>query len=145
MQKESQFNKSTIITSDWMKDYQEDKLSEILIPGSHDSATYSFKKLQNKTILNFAQCQQYTIYEQLMDGVRFLDIRICKFNNEIWCSHTFLSVSFLNILNDILFFLNNHKKEVVILSVKPDKKSLDCENILKDLKFQKIAIQLVKL
>ncbi len=57
--------------SSWMKGIGDDKLlSEIAIPGTHDSAT------QFVHIPYLAQCQSFSLADQLNAGYRYLDIRL---------------------------------------------------------------------
>ena len=58
-------------TSNWMKDVADDKsLSEIALPGTHDSAT------QYVHLPYLAQCQAISLGDQLNSGYRYLDIRL---------------------------------------------------------------------
>ncbi len=57
--------------AEWMKDVQDDKfLSEIALPGTHDSAT------QYVHLPYLAQCQFLSLEDQLNAGYRYLDIRL---------------------------------------------------------------------
>ena len=59
-------------SENWMKNLPDDLLiSEINLPGSHNSGTNAVQ------LAFFAKCQSRTVYEQLADGIRFLDIRLC--------------------------------------------------------------------
>ena len=61
----------------------------------------------------------YNIYHQLLNGSRCLDIRICKYNNEIWCSHVcFLSIKLSIILQQIEKYINKYDTEIIILRIK---------------------------
>ena len=58
-------------TSNWMKNVSDDKLlSEIALPGTHDSAT------QYVHLPYLAQCQALSLGDQLEGGYRYLDIRL---------------------------------------------------------------------
>ena len=68
--------------SKWMS-YIDDKtpLSDLIIPGSHDCGTYNNTKEWNLfgRLFNFTgRCQDrhFNIYDQLLAGIRYLDIRI---------------------------------------------------------------------
>jgi hypothetical protein len=67
-------------TDTWMGDIDPciryRRLSDILIPGSHDSVTYNLKF---PIAAGFAQTQNQTLEEQLNDGVRAFDIRVSYF------------------------------------------------------------------
>ena len=61
-------------TSDWLASIRDDtKLSTLTLPGTHDSATYNFVK--NYVTKSYAQCQDMTIENQLLSGVRVFDLR----------------------------------------------------------------------
>jgi len=62
--------------SDWMAGIPDTTpIHDIVIPGTHDSATF------NRADGNYDKCQDKTIYEQLTMGIRFLDIRLRWFIN----------------------------------------------------------------
>jgi hypothetical protein len=50
------------------------RLRSLVIPGTHDSNTNTLK---TKILKTFAVCQKFTVYEQLVLGIRYLDIRYC--------------------------------------------------------------------
>lgn len=52
-------------------------LNRVLIPGAHDSNTYSIPKV--KALSVFARCQEKSIYSQLCIGIRFFDLRVGDF------------------------------------------------------------------
>jgi hypothetical protein len=49
-------------------------LRSLVLPGTHDSNTNS---LDTKFLKTFSRCQKLSVFEQLMSGVRYLDIRYC--------------------------------------------------------------------
>ncbi len=63
----------------WMSKVQDDtKFMSLIMPGTHNSAAYELKDfLWN--VKDYTLCQDYEVYDQLMMGVRFLDLRICKY------------------------------------------------------------------
>lgn len=66
----------SVATHDWMRHLDPNlKLSEITIPGTHCSATYNFDDS-----MNHLKHQNYSLLEQLHDGIRFLDM-------ELACTH----------------------------------------------------------
>jgi hypothetical protein len=97
-----------------------------MIIGSHDSTAYKFdysisfwkgfhrwnviKKLANtlpclkKYATNVGRCQSYTIYQQLSMGIRALDIRLTFYKGVFYCSHTFATVKFFDVLEEIRTF-----------------------------------------
>lgn len=68
---------STFPKSCWMQqmlfEIGHKKLSEIFIPGSHDSGTY---KVFNKIASPWTKTQNKTFYEQLNGGIRYFDCRL---------------------------------------------------------------------
>jgi hypothetical protein len=97
-----------------------------MIIGSHDSTAYKFdysisfwkgfhrwnvvKKLANllpcvkKYVTNVGKCQTFTIYQQLSMGIRALDIRLTYSQGVFYCSHTFATVNFFDVLEEIRTF-----------------------------------------
>lgn len=84
---------NTIDTGNWMRDtfwYNGYKsLTTLCVQGTHNSGMYKLYKrpfapvVQEHHILN----QQISIYKQLVEGVRFLDIRPTLINNNVYCGH----------------------------------------------------------
>ena len=51
------------------------KISRLSIPGTHDSGTHF--SIPGKMQAEFSsKCQSWSIYNQLMAGIRFLDMRV---------------------------------------------------------------------
>lgn len=115
-------------TVGWMADLPDDVLlSEINIPGTHDSAT------QYVQLSFFSKCQGKNIYKQLRDGYRYLDIRLgdakqycedafalvhgftnCKEGALPWSKTLYLD----RVLTDCYMFLEEHPSETVVFVVK---------------------------
>lgn len=102
--------------AEWMS-YVDDGmlLSEISIPGTHESATYQ---------MYIGNCQNLTIREQLQDyGVRFLDIRLKFKSGELWVYHEIESAGNLT-LNDVCQecyeFLDRHPTECIVMSIRDE-------------------------
>ncbi len=105
------------ISSEWMK-YVEDntKLTELSIPGSHDSgARHSIADVAGK-------CQDMPIANQLASGVRFLDIRLKLTNNKLVVVHDFVDqdLSFDDVITDLISFIQKYDSETVLISIKED-------------------------
>ncbi|SOD02498.1 hypothetical protein SAMN05216486_10394 [bacterium JGI 053] len=57
----------------WMSFIRDDvRLIDLVIPGSHDSATYSMRGAARP----FVQTQSYNLLAQLLCGIRYLDLRV---------------------------------------------------------------------
>ena len=109
----------------WMSYFQNKSIHELVIPGSHDSFAYDFKilgpnesgmpRIANLFIKLWAKCQSKTIYEQLLMGIRYFDIRITKYNGEYYTIHSLIAVPVNQILHDILLFIDTFPTEKIIL------------------------------
>lgn len=68
-----QLNGKHVTGANWMGFLPDDMvLSDVTIPGTHDSGTAKMHLMMNAT----AQCQQLSILDQLYSGVRYFDIRL---------------------------------------------------------------------
>ncbi|MBR4240627.1 MAG: hypothetical protein IKR97_00230, partial [Eubacterium sp.] len=67
---------SNVSASDWMSVIRDEtKLTEITMPGTHDSCARKFHNEDAFGVLSgISKCQNLTIREQLDAGVRFLDV-----------------------------------------------------------------------
>ncbi|OWZ61295.1 hypothetical protein AYX15_06480 [Cryptococcus neoformans] len=91
-------------------------LGKLTLPGTHQScALYGFP---------ISQCQQPStpIGQQLLDGVRFLDVRLRVVDDQLLIYHgPFSQQSSLPVLLDALqFFLSSHPTETIILCLKEE-------------------------
>lgn len=119
-------NKDFILESaKWMSSVDDSKLlSEINIPGSHDSAT------EHVELAFFSRCQDLSISEQLNAGIRYLDIRLGMEEGRMKLMHGFTSAKKGNIFSEDLFledvlkdcyqFLDDHPSETIIFMVKQE-------------------------
>lgn len=152
-------------------------LGKIVVPGTHNSGAYlldldhcitdssssysPYLKIVQKlhflpglscSIAKVTLCQDCNIYDQLMMGVRFLDIRLSYRDNNptvnptnlptydvglnnFYLTHTFTCITLNTALNDIIKFVQSHPDEVIVLAVQPDYEHtstmLSAYNILK--------------
>uniref|UniRef100_A0A1B6KRD8 Phosphatidylinositol-specific phospholipase C X domain-containing protein n=1 Tax=Graphocephala atropunctata TaxID=36148 RepID=A0A1B6KRD8_9HEMI len=101
----------------WMSSISDDvPLSEMAIPGTHHSSTFTWDTDVTMTqVLNFQQ--------QLNFGVRFFDIRIRHANNAfaLHRGHLFLGLYFSDqFLNTVDNFLKNNPSETVLILLKKE-------------------------
>ena len=77
--------------SDWMTTLVESvsdiTLRNLVIPGSHDSASYSIPS--TNIFSTIGRTQNTSIFEQLLQGIRFLDLRIASGSSSCSCSSLF--------------------------------------------------------
>ena len=111
-------------STDWMSRLPDEKLiSEVVLPGTHYSAT------QYVQLAFFSKCQSLSIKEQLEAGFRYLDIRLGPDGDRLKLLHGFTSCTtdvwpwsgtlYLDdVLEDCYSFLKAHPTETVLFSVK---------------------------
>lgn len=115
-------------------------LRELVIPGSHDSGTFSLDKhmevgpdespllqklsdipligkLEKSVIYNWAKAQSMTIYDQLSHGIRYLDLRVAyrEEDKKIRIVHGLYGWTVEQTLNDVKRFVSEFPNEIVIL------------------------------
>jgi len=112
-------------------------LNQVVLLGSHDAAScdiheYSLPvtgylthhhkhihRLAKARDVGSARCQSATITEQLMYGVRYLDMRIAHQDGEYWGTHMWLSTPVFGdggIFTQIKSFLAAHPGEIILLN-----------------------------
>ena len=128
---------NSVDVSQWMEKLpNEKKLKDLVIPGSHDSGTFSldknmeigpdepnlirkFGKLVKPVVYNWSVTQSMTIYEQLRSGIRYLDLRVAyrtaDKNSEIRVLHGLFGWTIDQVLDEVNRFVANYPKEIVIL------------------------------
>lgn len=109
--------------STWMKKVSDSKLvCEINIPGAHDAAAI------NETIHTPYSCQDYTITNQLMYGIRLLDVRIKVYEKSsvytFYTCHGDIGAntyqSLISLMDECKNFLTINGSEAIIMSIKID-------------------------
>lgn len=118
-------------------------LREIAIPGSHDTGTYGTVSLYNqrtdfsnpntvfapdqsdvKRLLSFSgplfigwsQNQERAAYQQLSDGIRYFDLRVCVDGSDrLLTCHGLYGASIDSILDDVRRFADQHSGEIILL------------------------------
>lgn len=95
--------------SHWMSDLPDDKkLTDLIIPGSHDSGTLG--------LLWAGETQNYSLSQQLLCGVRYFDIRIGKIHDSYRIFHSIANGdSFDNVIEAMYDFIKKHPTEVILL------------------------------
>lgn len=112
-----QENTSDIISfKSWMGDIPDDVLVTALsIPGTHDSGCIDGP-------VGFAKTQNLGIAEQLNAGIRFLDIRLAHYQDDLHVHHdvVYMGKSYKDVLQTCVDFLVQHPSEAIIMSVKEE-------------------------
>ncbi|KAG8299047.1 hypothetical protein J6590_003016 [Homalodisca vitripennis] len=103
--------------TNWMSNIQNHvRLSELAIPGTHDSSTFKGYGGDSATtqVLSFDQ--------QLNYGIRFFDIRVRHYANAFALHHAFvyLHVNFDDFLDSVSNFLRSNPSETVLFRLKEE-------------------------
>lgn len=95
--------------STWMNYIEDDaRICDVVIPGAHDAATVG--------MIWYSCTQDKTVGEELASGARYLDIRITFKDNEYKAYHgPATGISYEEILDDVVSFLEQNPSETVIL------------------------------
>ena len=104
--------------ANWMRTVDGDKkLSQLTIPGTHDTCTFNISS-------SISKCQNLTLRQQLDAGIRFIDIRCRNYYDTFELHHgsDYLGLNFAYVLNGCRDFLNAHEDECIIMSVKEEYK-----------------------
>ncbi|MCC9065763.1 phosphatidylinositol-specific phospholipase C domain-containing protein [Flavobacterium piscisymbiosum] len=115
---------------DWMHSLSPDStITNLSIPGTHDTGTYHLSSADFG-----ARCQNYDIFQQLEDGIRFLDIRLknndANASDPLQLYHSIYNckVSFGEIMKSCIDFLAQHPSEVILMSVENEKSGQKISN-----------------
>mmetsp|Transcript_17864 Transcript_17864/g.49476 ORF Transcript_17864/g.49476 Transcript_17864/m.49476 type:complete len:487 (+) Transcript_17864:223-1683(+) len=105
---------------DWMNNLIQSvpdmNLGNIILPGTHDSASYSIPSY--KFFSAVARTQNVSVLEQLHRGTRYLDLRIAGSANEVYCFRGCMRGCKLErILSDIHLFCQDFPGEFLVIKV----------------------------
>lgn len=148
------------LEADWMKEMgpriADKPLNTVILPGSHDSGTQgitvqsevtsdldpkvrnviNLDPLKMQHLSNWSISQNLSITDQLVAGIRYLDLRLCKLANgkQVTC-HGVSGESMDNVINAVANFIKYHDKEIVILDINHvyDFKTYDIDMLVKQL------------
>tara|TARA_B110000483_G_C18188690_1_gene540051 strand:+ start:1856 stop:3049 length:1194 start_codon:yes stop_codon:yes gene_type:complete len=126
--------KDCISLDTWMEDNYVDSAlvfdSLNVIPTTHNSGAVFPQKIECCIPWLWAKCQGYTIRDQLMMGIRCLDLRLklvrigkdgSEQDNRYQIVHFFDSTyTFMDIMKDVNEFLETNNGETVFLMIKPE-------------------------
>lgn len=117
--KKSLISRSTFSGSDWLKNVDGSRtIFSLSIPGTHETcARFGPERLQ---------CQEWTIADQLNNGVRYLDIR-CRHINDCFMIHhdyVYENLGFGSGVRDVcIHFLREHPSEFILMQIKEEYQS----------------------
>lgn len=124
--------------TDWMAQYQDRKLGDLHLPGSHDAGTT--KQYIDKTAAGTdsnSATQNLTIPDQLVAGTRFFDLRLATHKKQVVAHHTtfgqgaYSSMPVDDVLAAAAKFCKSHPTEVVIFRISHTSASTDAHQIAK--------------
>lgn len=104
-------------TEIWMSSLADEcALCDLSIPGTHDSAAYTYA-------VPFIATQNLDIQEQLSAGIRFFDLRCGLQNNVLQMVHgpQFLGLTLQDLLTTVYGWLDEHQSEALIMQLKKDR------------------------
>lgn len=96
------------------------KLSDLSIPGTHDSGAIFGAK--DPVYNRYTQCQEWSIRQQLDNGIRYLDVR-CRCTGTSFAIHHgpyFQRLMFGDILKDCREFLSENPSETLLMRIKEE-------------------------
>ncbi len=102
--------------SSWMADIPDDvPVTTLSIPGTHDSACIDGP-------LDFAKTQNLDIPRQLNAGIRFLDIRLSHYQDDLLVHHdaVYMGKSYKDVLKICSDFLVRHPSETILMLIKAE-------------------------
>jgi len=118
-------------------------LQNLTLPGTHDTATFALQralapssgseedvlvatlielaeKLQIPVwefVLGWSQAQNQTVYDQLVGGIRYVDLRACWDGSDWRIHHLALGPLLKDSLSDVSRFVHEHPRELVVLEI----------------------------
>ena len=94
---------------DWQKTIKDDtKLNQIVMPGSHDAGCNNMMPL--------ARTQGHDIYDQLIGGARYFDLRVTKKGDDLVIFHSIIKgMKFQKVLDDFNRFFEENPTEFVVM------------------------------
>ncbi|MGH3899085.1 MAG: phosphatidylinositol-specific phospholipase C [Pseudonocardiaceae bacterium] len=108
----------SISQTSWMHDIPDDApVTTLSIPGTHDSCCVDGP-------LGFGKTQNLDLTDQLNSGIRFLDIRLAHYQDNLFAHHDVVHMgkSYADILSICINFLERHPSETILMSVKEEER-----------------------
>jgi 1-phosphatidylinositol phosphodiesterase len=107
-----------IAHSSWMRDIPDDaRVTELSIPGTHDTCSVD-------GLLGFGKTQNLDLDDQLNAGIRFLDIRLSHYRDNLFVHHDIVHMgkSYADVLDICINFLAQYPSEAIFMSVKDEER-----------------------
>lgn len=116
---------SNVMPHCWMELLPDDvSIASASIPGTHDSATFALQRpsLMSGLVTTWGQTQKWNFTEQLLAGIRFLDLRV-KPGGQLFHGRVACAVSLAGALGACAKFLEHCPSEFVVVRVKDELRS----------------------
>lgn len=100
----------------WMRDIHDGApVTTLSIPGTHNSCCFDVP-------LGIAETQNLDLSDQLNAGIRFLDIRLAHYQDNLFVHHdvAHMGKSYLDVLDTCASFLRQHPSETILMLVKDE-------------------------
>jgi 1-phosphatidylinositol phosphodiesterase len=100
----------------WMRDIPDNtRVTSLSIPGTHNSCSIYGP-------FGFAKTQDLDLSDQLDAGIRFLDIRLSHYQDNLFVHHDLVHMgkSYADVLDICSSFLKQHTSETIFMSVKDE-------------------------
>lgn len=105
-----------VVPTSWMGGIPDDvPVTALSIPGTHNSGSIDGP-------LGFAKTQDLDLAEQLDTGVRFLDIRLAHYQDDLFVHHdvVYMGMSYRDVLLICHEFLTRNPSETILMSIKEE-------------------------
>lgn len=92
-------------------------LDQLMIPGTHNAGSYqAFDPTRNSLLIRYLMTQDESIWNQLVYGNRYLDLRIAYHNSEFWITHSVFKTEILliTVLDEVRLFVNLTQEIVIV-------------------------------
>jgi len=119
----STFTSQYYVCAEWMSNIPDNKyLAELTIPGTHNS--YALYGVGTKLFDKYTICQDWTVEEQLKEGIRFFDVRFRPVKNKFYVHHgpIYQKKKGEDVFREFKDFLKKNPSETVLLSYQDETK-----------------------
>jgi 1-phosphatidylinositol phosphodiesterase len=113
----------SIVHSSWMRDIPDDaRVLSLSIPGTHNSCSIG-------GVFGFTKTQDRDLSDQLNAGIRFLDIRLSHYQDNLYVHHDVVHMGkcYADVLAVCSSFLERHPSETILMSIKDEGR---CDSLL---------------
>lgn len=113
----------SVVHSSWMQGIADDaRVLSLSIPGTHNSCSIG-------GILGFTKTQDLDLSDQLDAGIRFLDIRLSHYQDNLFVHHDVVHMGkcYADVLGVCSSFLERHPSETILMSIKDEGR---CDSLL---------------